>query len=142
MFTRSRQVEIEWGHCDPAGIVFNPRYFEMFDHSTVALLDAALGMRKIAWRATYGVIGTPLVASNAKFLAPCRFGDVVTIESSVTRMGRSSFEITHVLTGPSGPAVEATDTRVWAGPDPDDPEGMKALPLPEDVRAALEREAG
>jgi len=141
MFSRSRQLEIEWGHCDPAGIVFNPRYFEMFDHSTAGLIDAALGMKKLAWRETWGILGTPLVASSARFLAPCRFGDVVTIVSTVTRIGRSSFEIAHVLTGPSGPAVEATDTRVWAGRDPDDPEGMKARPLPEDVRAALEREA-
>ena len=32
---------IEWGDCDPAGIVFYPRYFEMFDGSTTALFSSA-----------------------------------------------------------------------------------------------------
>ena len=36
-----------WGDCDPAGIVFYPRYFAMFDHSTVLLIEAALGIRKL-----------------------------------------------------------------------------------------------
>lgn len=142
MYSRSRQLEIEWGHCDPAGIVFNPRFFEMFDHSTAALLEAALGMKKRDWRERFGAVGIPMVASGARFLAPCRFGDVVTIESTVTRIGRSSFEIAHRLTGPSGVSVEATDTRVWTGRDPDDPERLKAVPLPEAVVAALKGEAG
>ena len=33
-FTFRRQTTVEWGQCDPAGIVFNSRYFEMFDIST------------------------------------------------------------------------------------------------------------
>jgi len=43
MFMNRRTVRIEWGDCDPAGIVFYPRYMAMFDHSTVLLLEAALG---------------------------------------------------------------------------------------------------
>ena len=34
MASNARTVRIEWGDCDPAGIVFYPRYFAMFDHST------------------------------------------------------------------------------------------------------------
>ncbi len=48
MFTNRRTVRIEWGDCDPAGIVFYPRYFAMFDHSTVLLIERALGMSKHA----------------------------------------------------------------------------------------------
>ena len=40
----TRKVRIEWGDCDPAGIVFYPRYFEIFDASTAALFERALGM--------------------------------------------------------------------------------------------------
>ena len=28
MLTNIRTVRIEWGDCDPAGIIFYPRYFE------------------------------------------------------------------------------------------------------------------
>ena len=31
MLTVTRTVRIEWGDCDPAGIVYFPRYFEYFD---------------------------------------------------------------------------------------------------------------
>ena len=46
-FTTTRKVRFE--HCDPAGIVFYPRYFAMFDASTALLLERATGMKKIAW---------------------------------------------------------------------------------------------
>ena len=31
MFVHRRDVQIQWGDCDPANIVYYPRYFEMFD---------------------------------------------------------------------------------------------------------------
>ena len=40
-----RQFTIEWGHCDPAGIVFNARFFEFFDRGTWGLFEAALGVK-------------------------------------------------------------------------------------------------
>ena len=46
MLVNSRVVRIEWGDCDPAGIVYYPRYFAFFDASTSALLERALGMTK------------------------------------------------------------------------------------------------
>ena len=45
-FANTRKVRIEWGDCDPAGIVFFPRYFEMFDASTAHAFRGALGMTK------------------------------------------------------------------------------------------------
>ena len=41
MLVNHRNVTIQWGDCDPAGIVFYPRYFEMFDASTAALFARA-----------------------------------------------------------------------------------------------------
>ena len=35
----TRNARIEWGDCDPAGIVFFPRYFAMFDSSNLALRE-------------------------------------------------------------------------------------------------------
>ena len=43
-FVFRRQLTIEWGQCDPAGIVFNARFFEMFDISTWLLFETALGV--------------------------------------------------------------------------------------------------
>ena len=40
-----RQLTVEWSHCDPAGIVFNSRFFEYFDWGTWTLFEIALGVR-------------------------------------------------------------------------------------------------
>ena len=46
MLVNTRLVRIEWGDCDPAGIIYYPRYFAFFDASTSALIERALGMNK------------------------------------------------------------------------------------------------
>jgi 4-hydroxybenzoyl-CoA thioesterase len=65
-----RQLTIEWGQCDPAGIVFNSRFFEMFDASTWMLFDAALGVKPHELAAAFGIMGIPLVDARANFLKP------------------------------------------------------------------------
>src|SRR6516164_5822282 len=75
-FVHRRQFMIEWGHCDPAGIVFNSRFFEYFDWGTWKLFEAALGVKPHELGPTYGIMGIPLVDSGARFIAPARFGDM------------------------------------------------------------------
>ncbi len=79
MFSTRRTLRIEWGDCDPAGIVFYPRYFAMFDHSTVLLIEQALGMRKHKLYEHYDFAGYPSLESQARFRLPTRFGDEVEI---------------------------------------------------------------
>ena len=57
MLVNTRRLAIEWGDCDPAGIVFYPRYFAMFDASTAALFQRALGMTKKAMLRHWGAFG-------------------------------------------------------------------------------------
>jgi 4-hydroxybenzoyl-CoA thioesterase len=133
MFTNSRTVRIEWGDCDPAGIVFYPRYFAMFDHSTVLLIEAALGIRKLEMYQAYDFGGYPSVKTRARFMIPTRYGDDVIIESSISDIGRASFSLQHRLTKAGALAVEASETRVWVVRDPAHPGGFRAQPIPPDV---------
>ena len=136
MLTNTRRWVIEWGDCDPAGIVFYPRYFAMFDASTAALFSSALGMTKKAMLRHYDVVGFPMVDTRATFRAPCAFGDEVRIESAVTEFRRASFDVHHRLLRDDGAlAVEGFETRVWVGRHPDKPDGIKALPIPEELVA-------
>ncbi len=89
-FISRRQFTIEWGHCDPAGIVFNARFFEFFDWSTWGMFERALGVKAHEWPSIYGVVGIPLVDSGARFISPARFGDVV--ETDVAGDGISPLE--------------------------------------------------
>ena len=136
-FTHTRRLTIEWGHCDPAGIVFNPRFFEFFDWSTALLLERALGLNKSAMIAAHDLVGIPLVDTRARFLAPARFGDEVEIVSTVSELGRTSFSVGHRLTKAGVPCVEGEEKRVWAGRDPADPTRLKGKPIPDEVRQRL-----
>jgi 4-hydroxybenzoyl-CoA thioesterase len=135
MVTNRRTVRIEWGDCDPAGIVFYPRYFAMFDHSTVLLVERALGMSKHRMYEAYDFGGYPSVATRARFLIPTSYGDDVIIETSIAEVGRSSFSLAHRLTKDGALAVECFETRVWVVRDPSHPGGLKAQPMPAEVVA-------
>jgi 4-hydroxybenzoyl-CoA thioesterase len=135
MFTNRRNVRIEWGDCDPAGIVFYPRYFAMFDHSTVLLIERALGMPKHRLYEAYDFGGYPSVATRARFLISSSYGDDVVIETSIAEVKRSSFSLAHRLTKDGALAVEGFDTRAWVVRDPSRPGGLRAVPMPEDVVA-------
>jgi len=138
MFVNRRAVTIEWGDCDPAGIVFYPRYFAMFDASTSYLFSAALGMTKFDMLRRFEVIGYPMVDTGAKFFIPSKFGDVITIETQVTAFRRSSFDVEHrVLRADGQVAIEAYETRVWAARHPEDPDRIKGVPIPDEIFTKL-----
>ena len=134
-FIHRRQLTVEWGHCDPAGIVFNSRFFEFFDWSTWLLFEAALGVNKHELFNVFDIIGIPLVGAGARFLKPIKFGDVVEISSNVSEFRRSSFDVQHRLSQQGELAVEGNETRVWAGRKADDPAEMKSKPIPAEVIA-------
>ena len=134
-FTYRRQLTIEWGQCDPAGIVFNSRFFEIFDTSTWRMFEAALGVKPPDLSAAFGIVGLPLVDAGARFLGPARFGDVVELTSQVSEFRRSSFDVAHRLLVGGTVAVEGHETRVWAARDPTDPAKMKSQPIPSEVTA-------
>lgn len=134
-FTFRRRLTIEWGHCDPAGIVFNPRFFEFFDASSWLLFEAALGIKAQDLAAAYGVVGIALVDARANFLKPVRFGDNVEIASRVSEFRRSSFDVEHRITVGGVLAVEGGESRVWAVRHKDDPDKISAAPIPPEVIA-------
>jgi 4-hydroxybenzoyl-CoA thioesterase len=134
-FTYRRQLTIDWGQCDPAGIVFNSRFFEMFDSNTWQMFQAALGVRPRELEVAFGIMGIPLVDVRANFLKPVRFGDVVDVSSRVSEFRRSSFDVEHHLSINGELAVEGSETRVWAIRSKDDPEKIGGTVIPADVIA-------
>ncbi len=132
MFTNRRTVRIEWGDCDAAQIVFYPRYFAFFDASTHHLFGAA-GFPKPEMLKDPGFIGYPMVDTRAKFYVPSKFGDDIIIESTIAEFRRSSFDVLHKVYKGETLAIEAWETRVWAGPHPDDPDRIKSKPIPQHI---------
>jgi 4-hydroxybenzoyl-CoA thioesterase len=129
-FTRS--VPIRFSHCDPAGIVYFPHYFDMFNgviedwykdelkHDYAALV---MGER----------FGFPFVHIECDFKIPSLMGDVIELTLLVDRIGRSSLGIVIVchrdgllrLRARMVTAMMSLETR-------------KPVPLPQALRAAIE----
>jgi 4-hydroxybenzoyl-CoA thioesterase len=133
MLTNRKEIHIEWGDCDPFGIVFFPRYFEYFDACTNALFHRALGMKKAEMFRTYKIAGIPLVQASCNFFVPSSFGDVVHVDSCVTQWGRSSFTVQHRLFRGATLAVEGIEKRVWTVRLPGDPSKAKGQQIPKEV---------
>ena len=130
--TNRKTIHIEWGDCDPAQIVFYPRYFAYFDACTAALFKR-VGLPKRKMLKTYGIIGIPLVDVRASFVVPSRFSDTVVVESEVTEWRRSSFSLRHRLFNKGVLAVECFEVRVWAAVSEADPERIESKPVPREV---------
>ncbi len=133
--TFRRQLTVEWGDCDPAGIVFNPRFFEYFDANSWLLFETALGVKQQDITSTYGIIGIALVDARANFLKPIKFGDKIEIASRISEFRRSSFDVEHRISVGGELAVDGGETRVWAVRSTDDPERIAATAIPEDLIA-------
>jgi 4-hydroxybenzoyl-CoA thioesterase len=130
------EVTVEWGDCDPAGIVYYPSYFRWIDQATYRLFLAA-GVRRDDVSSGQWKEGTPLVAAECSFRRASQHGEKLTIESHVERFGRSSFTIRHVFRDASGEvAAEGKETRIWARKD-GNARSLKAVPIPQDVRKKL-----
>jgi len=141
MLTNVRRTRIEWCDCDPAGIIFYPRYFEIFDTSTTMLIERALGMKKIEYLKAYDFAGHPVVETRAHFRVPTRYGDEVEIDTVLIECGRSSFKLRHRLSKAGALAVEASETRVWVIRRADDPKRLQSQPIPPEVLAHFNRDS-
>ena len=69
MFVNRRDVQIQWGDCDPANIVYYPRYFAMFDDSTSIMFEAA-GFSKQDLIKRYGLVGIPWSTRGRSSISP------------------------------------------------------------------------
>jgi 4-hydroxybenzoyl-CoA thioesterase len=86
-----RQRLIRFSDCDPAGIVFYPQYFVMFNGLVEDWVDAmGIGYRRLIAEQR---IGLPTVRIEADFRAVSRFGDSVTLALEVERLGTRSLTL-------------------------------------------------
>lgn len=139
MLIASQRFRVEWAHCDPAGIIFNPNYYLWMDSGTHALLQAA-GFDLIANTRNDKLFrGCPLVASNMEFRRPLYFGDITTLTSQVEKFGNTSFVVSHEFRqGDSEqPVASGQEVRVWGYADSRHPEKLVARAVPDSVRDML-----
>jgi 4-hydroxybenzoyl-CoA thioesterase len=94
-------VTVRFGDCDPAGIVFYPRYFEMFNNLVEEWWASGLGTSFRELIMERG-LGLPTVSVQADFLATSTLGDILTAQLSVLKLGNSSVTVMIRLSGAGG----------------------------------------
>jgi len=133
MLSNRREIQVEWGDCDPAGIVYFPRFFEFFDACTNSLFERA-GFHKAEMLTHYGLLGIPLIEAAAQFYVPAAFGESVAVETRIVEWGTSSFRVEHKMYKADVLAAEGRERRVWTVRDPLRPSGMRSHAIPQEVK--------
>ena len=114
-------------HCDPAGIVFYPRYFEMINDMIEAWFDE-LGF---PFETLHDTGGVPTASIEVAFKRPSRHGDRLEWRLRSGPPGRTSLPLTFEAVSGDETRITGTSTLVHIGPD------GRPLPWPDDLRAAL-----
>ena len=121
---------LRFGDCDPAGIAYYPRYFDLLN----GVVEDWWGAMGVPWKILFGKrrIGLPTVRFEVDFRAPAFLGDRLLFTLAITRIGSKSVELDHRV------RREATD--LWHARQilvPTSLDSHKSIDWPADLRAAI-----
>ncbi len=151
----THSVNVEFGDCDPAAIVWFPNFFRWIDAASRHFFVACGVPPWQETARTLGVIGTPLVATKSRFIKTASYGDVLDIAVTITEWRNASFVQTYRITranasGEPDLIMECEEVRIFAakrggaGNDAGDPPGadgkpgIRAVPAPLAIRSLCE----
>ena len=129
----SRQFILEWGDCDPLGIIFYPTYFRWIDASSHALFRRT-GHDIRTLKREFGVEGPVIVDVGAKFRRPVTYGDQIEALVWVGEWRERTFRLDHVFRCQGETICTGHELRAWTVADPDSANGLSAQPIPEAFR--------
>lgn len=122
------EQKILFKHCDPAGIVFYPRFAEILNDAVEAFFAA-----RLAWpfETLHPDHGVPTAALSLRFQKPCRHGDHLQLRLQVVKLGRSSLTLQTCAMRGEEECFVADQTLVCVGAD------GRPTPWPARVRARI-----
>lgn len=131
----ARDVVIRFEHCDPAGLIFYPRFFALVNEM-VEDWFASLGHSFKALHIDERK-GVPTVRLESEFVAPVRIGDMLRQSLAVEVIGDASLQLKHLATVDGRPVARFDHTLVFV-----DLATAKAESWPGPLRSAMARFAG
>jgi len=126
------RVRVEFGDCDPAGIVWFPNFFRWIDAASRHFFVECGVPPWHELERRSGVMGTPLVDTQARFVKSASYGDVLDIESSVAEWRDKSFVQKHRVLRGGELVMECTEVRVFAARR--EGGGIRAVAVPQEIR--------
>ena len=128
-----QRMRVRFGHADPAGIVYYPRFFEWFHDVFEGMFEAVFGVPYVDVLSTRR-IGFPAVQSACEWRSPARFGELVDVEVFHSRLNDRSATFEYPVR--RGGAHLATASVKVAGMDMD---RHTPAPFPEDLILGFRR---
>jgi len=127
-------VQLRWGECDPAGIIFYPTYFLWFDAAAWNMF-AEVGYSAKRMRAEHRSM--PLVAAGCEFKHPAEQEDRAEVRSRIQRWGGKSFVVAHdvVRVADGKLLAQGSETRVWGRHENGPGTALKGQPIGDDLKA-------
>ena len=129
-------VAVRWADVDPAGIAYYPRFYEWYDLGSEVLF-ASLGLAWPELFPKYEIIGIPILESGSTFSSPVRYGDVLTIRSTVAWVKTTTFRMEHTISVGARRCANGFEVRGWVT-RPATPGGpLSTKPIPEEIVRTL-----
>ena len=128
-----RDKLIRFHHCDPAGIVFYPQYFVLFNELVEDWFNAGLGIDFATFHMERR-LGVPMAHLECDFLAPSKIGETLSLALAVKRIGRTSVTLAVDGSAQGEPRVRATLVVVLASM-----ETRRPVAIDDDLKARLGR---
>ena len=126
------KIKINFFDCDPAGILFYARVFQIC-HSAYESMIASFLLKEDYWNNEEYVV--PISSSEAKYLKPIKYGETITIELTVAQLRNCSFELEYLCKNEKGEVcAEVKTIHVFV-----DKKTWKKNEINQEVRAGLEK---
>ncbi len=122
---------VRFAHCDPAGIVFYPQYFVMFNDLVEDWFNQGLGV-DYAKYITERHLGFPTVNLNCDFISPSTIGEKITLGLELKHIGNSSLKLEITCSYKGQERLRANLVLVAM-----DLDKAKAVPVPDDLRLLM-----
>jgi 4-hydroxybenzoyl-CoA thioesterase len=133
--TTHHTVDVQFGDCDPAGIVFFPNFSRWMDAASLAFF---MQCGVPPWRElvkTRGIVGTPLLEINTKFIKSVTYGERIIIHTHIEEWREKVFIQMHKVMRGEDVICEGREVRAFVKRDADNPDRLRAIPVPEDIKA-------
>lgn len=128
-------INVEFGDCDPARIVWFPNFFRWIDAASRNFFQTCGVPPWHELERTRGIIGTPLVDTKARFINTASYGDTLAIHTSVSEWRSKSFLQRHRVVRGGDAIMECDEVRIFAARRAAGTTAIRAIEVPADIRA-------
>lgn len=128
----SVKKRINFYDCDPAGIFFFARVYELC-HSAYEELIGSFNLKEDYWTNAGYIV--PILKSEASYHKPVKYGEIITVEIQVNNLRTSSFELNYDIRNDKNEVCTKVKTvHIFV-----DKKSWKKTEINEDVKRGLEK---